>query len=198
MIRHYFKLAKRDLFKNKYYTFINVFGLTCGMLSVLIIAKYVGCSLQFDSFHLAKDRIYSVIQHESLNGNLQQDRNSTYWGVGQLINQFPEVISTSAYSHHVESVVIADSERGSKVSFVENRIFITDSSFLRIFTFPLINGDSKTALSKLNSIVLTKSASQRYFGSANPIGKTLTIRVAWGEETEYEVTGVMEDIPKLS
>src|SRR5688572_12053887 len=198
MISHYFKLATRDLFKNKYYTFINVFGLTCGMLSALIIAKYVGSSLQFDRFHLANGRIYSLIQHESLNGNPQQDRNSTYWGVGQLINQFPEVVRSTAYSQHVEAVVIADGERGNSVSFVENRIFVTDSSFLRIFTFPLIDGDSETALSRLNSIVLTKSASQRYFGSASPVGKTLTVRVAWGEETTYEVTGVMEDIPKFS
>lgn len=68
MINHYFKLAKKYLFKNKYYTFINVFGLVFGMLSALIIAKYIGGSLQFDGFHQNKGRIYSIKQEESIKG----------------------------------------------------------------------------------------------------------------------------------
>lgn len=198
MISHYFNLARKILIKNKYYTFINVVGLVCGMLSALIIAKYVGCSLQFDSFHLKKDRIYSISQEEFLDGNAQKNRNATYWGVGELVNQFPEVASVTRIGYHVESLVIAESEKGNRVSFIENKISIADSNFLKIFTFPLLLGNPETALSRNNSLVLTKSASQRYFGNANPIGKTLTLRVSWGKETMYVVTGVMEDIPKLS
>ena len=89
MIRHYFKLAKRSLLKNKYYSFINVFGLVFGMLSALIIAKYIGGSLQFDRYHENKDRIYSVTQEESVNGTPQQSSNVTYRGIGELMNQYP-------------------------------------------------------------------------------------------------------------
>ena len=198
MITHYFKLARKALVKNKYYTLINVFGLVCGMLSALIIAKYVGGSLQFDSFHLKKDRIYTVTQEESIDGNPQKNRNATYWGIGELINRYPEVDNLTRYSYHVGSSIIAEGEKGESVSFIENRIFVTDSSFLKIFTFPFIYGNPETALSRVNSVILTNSTSKKYFGKTNPIGKVLTIRVPWGAEKEYEVTGVAEDLPKRS
>ncbi len=194
MISHYFKLAKKNLFKNKYYTFINVFGLVFGMLSALIIAKYIGGSLQFDSFHQKKDRIYSVTQKESINGNPQKNSNATYLGTGELINQYQEVINLTRYGYHIGSLIIADDSTDNRVSFFENKIFSVDSSFLSIFTFPLIYGDPRTALSRPNSIVITSSASHRYFGNLNPVGNTLTMRSPWGSESTYEVTGVVEDV----
>lgn len=150
MISHYFKLARKALFKNKYYTFINVFGLVFGMLSALTIAKYIGGSLQFDNFHVKKDRIYSVTQQESLEGSPQENRNATYWGVGEVISQFPEVDNFSRYNGHVESLVLAEGEKGGRVSFSENKVFVADSGFLSIFTFPLIHGNPKTALSRVH------------------------------------------------
>jgi len=198
MISHYFKLARKSLIKNKYYTLINVFGLVCGMLSALIIGKYIGGSLQFDSFHQKKERIFFLTQNESIDGNPQNNKDATYWGVGELLDQFPEVVNFTRYDRHVESLIIAEGEKDKRVSFMEGRIFVTDSSFLNIFTFPLIHGNPKTALSRVNSVVLTNSASRKYFGDANPIGKSITIRVSWGHETQYEVTGVMKDIPKRS
>lgn len=198
MIGHYFKLAQKNLIKNKYYTTINVIGLVFGMLSALIIAKYIGGSLQFDSFHENKDRTYSLIQQESSNGNMQKKRKSTYLGMADLISQVPEAADFTTYDQHVESLIISENENGNVVSFTEGRIFITDSSFLKIFTFPFVHGSEKKALANGNSIVLTKSASKRYFGNSDPIGKSLTIRVPWGNENTYEVAGVTEDIPKLS
>jgi putative ABC transport system permease protein len=198
MISHYFKLAQKSIAKNKYYTFINVFGLVFGMLSALIIAKYIGGSLEFDSFHLKRDKIHSVTQEEFINNSPQKNRNATYWGVGELILQYPEVINMTRYYQHVESLIIADDEKGDQVSFTENKIFAADSGFLNIFTFPLIHGNSKTALSRVNSVILTNSTSQKYFGKANPVGKLITIRVPWGAETMYEVTGVTEDLPQRS
>lgn len=198
MIIHYLKLATRDLLKNKYYTCINVFGLVFGMLSALIIAKYIGGSLQFDSFHLLKDRIHYLTQQESTDGNEVKRSHSTYWGVGELLDQYPEVANATRYGYHVESMIIADGEAGHSVSFFENKIFSVDSGFFDIFTFPLINGDPSTALSRPNSIVLSRSASQRYFGDRNPVGKTLTLRAPWGWDTMYEITGVVSDIPPRS
>src|SRR5688572_23102927 len=198
MIRHYFKLAKRGLLKHKYYSVINVFGLVFGMLSALIISKYIGGSLQFDRFHEQKDRIYSITQEESIHGNSQKKSDATYSGVAELITQYPEVINATRYSYHVESLIITDGKSENTVSFFENKIFSVDSAFLKIFTFPLRYGNPQTALSRANSIVITSSASVRYFGNLNPIGKTLTVRTPWGQETTYEVTGVTEEIPGRS
>jgi len=168
------------------------------MLSVLVIAKYIGGSLHYDTFHVNKERIFSVTQEESVDGNPSKKGNATYWGIGELINQYPEVVSVTRYRRSVESLVKTEGEKDNIVSFVENRIFAADPNFLKIFTFPLIYGVRETALSKTNSVVLTKSISQKYFGNANPMGKILTKRVSWGKETTLEVTGVVEDFPQNS
>lgn len=198
MISHYFRLAKRGLLKNKYYTVINIFGLVFGMLSALIIAKYIGGSLQFDRFHEKKDSIYSISQEESMNGNPREKSTATYWGIGELIRQYPEVVRVTRYCYHLESLLMSEGEEGNRISHLENKIFSADSSFLKIFTFPIRYGNPETALSGINSMVITGSASRRYFGAVNPVGKTMTVRVPWGAETSYEVTGVMEDIPQRS
>jgi putative ABC transport system permease protein len=170
MLRHYFKLVRSGLIKNKLYTTINIIGLTCGMLSALIIAKYVGYTFELDNFHLFKNRIFSVNEKEFINGKLQENVGQTYWGVGEQIRQFPEVAAMTRHRQHMEALVTAQSE-GAKQSFIENRIFIADSNFLRVFTFPFIYGESKTALSRINAVVLTKSACQKYFGSIIQLDK---------------------------
>lgn len=198
MIHHYFKIAYKTLNKNRYYTFLNVFGLVCGTLSALIIANYVGGSLQFDSFHQNKDRIFAVNQEEFVSGNPQKESSSCYWGIGELVKQYPEVINVTRFGYHVESLVKANDETRNDLSYRENRILATDSNFLKIFTFPLVYGNPNTALSEDNSIVLTRAFSRKYFGNTNPIGKALTIRVPWGKETIYKVTGVLDDLPSKS
>ena len=196
MITHYFKLGYRALSKNKYYSFINIFGLTLGMLSALIIAKYIGSSYQLDNFQENRRRIFVVTQEETVNGNTQQT-NTSYWDAGTMATQYPEVGEMTRYSWHIGSLVLTQ-DKDRNVSFTENRIFSADSSFFKVFSFPLIHGDAQTALSRAHSIVLTRAASRKYFGNENPIGKALLIRVPWGQETTYEVTGVTEDIPENS
>lgn len=193
MIYHYLRLAKKTLVKHKYYTFINVFGLVCGMLSVLVISKYIGASLQYDQFHASKNSIYTLNQREEIDGSEQGDRTSTYWGIGDVVGEFPEVTRITRYNQHVEALVISKSR-----SIIENRIFVTDSSFLKIFSFPILDGDRKDALSQPNSLVITKSASKRYFGDESPIGEVLRIRVSWGEESVYQITAVVDDVPAWS
>ena len=198
MISHYFKLAGKNLTKNKYYTLINIGGLVLGMLSALIIAKYIGGSLQFDTFHLNRDRIYALTQQEFSDGNQQKERNSTYLGVADLITQIPEAADITRYDQHVESLIISEKENGDVVSFSEGRIFIADSSFFKIFTFRFIQGNETNILSNARAMVLTRSASEKYFGTMDAVGRTLTIRTSWGQETSYQIGGVIEDIPKRS
>ena len=176
---------------------INLFGLIFGMISVLIIAKYIGGSLHFDDFHKEKERIYNITQEESLNGSPFKKSDGTYIGIGEIIkNQYPEVSMLTRYNYHVESLV--STETDNKVSFNENQIFSVDNNFLKIFTFPLIHGNPESALSGNHSAVLTQSTSFKYFGDVDPVGETITIKTSWGEEHTYDITGVVEDIPKRS
>lgn len=198
MIGHHLKLSWKVFRKYKYHTLINIFGLVSGMLGALIIAKYIGGSLQYDSFHINRKQIHSISQQESITGNAQQERPTTYQGVADVIAQFPEVLKTTKYMQHVEALVIAKRDDGNPESFTESRIFMSDSNFFNVFTFPFVHGNPQTALSRFNAVVITQSAAQKYFRDDNPIGKTLSIRTSWGEEIAYEVTGVMQNIPTLS
>lgn len=198
MVSHYLRIARRIFQKYRYYTALNIIGLACGMFGALIIAKYVGASLQFDSFHVNRNHIYSVTQQESIGGGLQPERNSTYQGVAQIMEQFPEIRQTTTYSQHVEALVFTVDNDGERESFTENTIFISDSGFFRIFTYRFVEGMAETALSRPNSIVITESAAHKYFGNASAIGKTLSIRTSWGEERSYDVTGVIVDMPQLT
>ena len=173
MTQHYFRLALRSLGKHKYNTLINIFGLVCGMFSVLVIAKYIGGKLQFDSFHLNRNQIYTITQKETGPDGDQHHRMTTYFGMGDLAEQFPEVHAVSKFSYHVESLVIVGNDEGEQESFTEDRIFMTDSSFLRMFTFPLMHGDGNSALSKPFSVVLGASTARKYFGDSNPLANRL-------------------------
>ncbi len=196
MIRHYLKLAFKNLLKNKVFNFINLFGLICGTLSALIIAKYIGGSKDYDSFHVNVDQIYSIIQKESVKGYPARTSRATYWGIGEIGKQkFPEVLNVARYRPHVESLIISEQDGVNSVSFNEQNIAVADRAFLEVFSFPLIYGDRSTALEETNSIVLTEEIARKYFGDDNPLGQVLTMRLSWGEKSKLKVTGVLQDLP---
>jgi putative ABC transport system permease protein len=196
---HYFKVARRTFAKNKSNYGINLIGLVSGTLTALIIAKYLGFSLSYDDFHENKEKIFLVHHEESTDDLDVQSLTDTYWGTGEVIKEsFPEVAKITRYGGYLEKLVMTTSENGELVKFNENKIRYVDSNFLTIFTYPMIYGDPQTSLSKVNSVVLTKSTSKKYFGEIIPIGKVLTTRVSWGTEEKLTVTGVIEDIPKNS
>lgn len=198
MIVHYVKLAQKYFRKHRFYTLINTFGLVVGMLATLIIAKYLGGAWVRDSFHEKKDHIYSVTQEEWKDGAPQGSRASTYWGLAEIASQYADVLHVSRYGYHVGSLLIASPLNGPEVSFFEDKIFSVDSSFLRIFTFPLVHGSAVTALSKPGALLLTRSTAVRYFGDANPVGRVMVMRAPWGSESIHEVTGVLENPPSRS
>lgn len=197
MLIQYIRHASRTLFKNKYYSFINIFGLVCGMLPALIIAKYLVGSRQLDSFHKNRDRIYSVTHEEFADGSYQTGGGSTYSGVAEVASQFSESAKVTSYGLHVRSTV-TNFENEKRVSFVEKRIFVADSNFFKIFSFQMLKGDKENALARANSVVLTRSSARKYFGDTDPIGQSLAVTVPWGMKKSYVVTGVLEDVPKNS
>ena len=101
MIGHHLKLARKSLIKHKYYTFVNVFGLMCGMLSVLVIAKYVGATVEMDKFHQNKDRIYSTTQEQFTDGNSNGEQAGTYLGMADLVPLRVCIVIFSKYMHWI-------------------------------------------------------------------------------------------------
>ena len=186
MLRNYVKVAIRNLVKHKFYGIINVLGLAIGMTCCLLIFLYVQHELSYDSFHTKVDRIYRVVTDiktptETLNINITSAPMAAY-----IKTDFPEV----------EDMVRLDDARlliqRGKQTFQEDESMFADSTFFQVFDFTLLRGNSNTALVAPFSIVLTKDAAKKYFGSEDPMGQ----RLRMDGEYDLTVTGVMQNMPE--
>ncbi|WP_291199591.1 ABC transporter permease [Dyadobacter sp.] len=189
MLKNYFKIAFRNLWKHKVFSFINIMGLTVGMSACLLISMYVNFELTYDAFHSKSDRIYRLVTDvitpsETINAGI------TSWAFGPTIKQdFPEV---EAYTRTNGGSFLV---RKGDIKFQEEATVFADSSLFRVFDFKLIQGDPKTALKEPLSLVFTEKAAKKYFGDSDPVGQTLLLT---GDGLPAKVTGVMKDIPENS
>lgn len=192
MFKNYFKTAWRNLWKNKIYSAINISGLAIGMAACIIIMLFVSYERSFDSFH--KKNIYRLNEVQKFEGMVAAQKVAlTMFPMGPTLkSEFSEIKNfTRINATDNEPLFIGD-----KKIYVK-RICFVDSTFLDIFDFPLLKGDRHKALEKSNSIVLTKTQAEMFFGTADPIGKTLT-NYGRNDTASVIVTGVLEDVPQNS
>ena len=188
MLRNYFAIALRQLWKNSFYSGLNVIGLVAGVVCFLLITLYIAHDLEFDHYHIKKDRIYRLAL-----GDIQQGApNSSVTGgvMPHILQQEYAGIEKVVRFRKLPSLVAV----GDK-SFFEERFFFTDSSVFDVFTFPLLEGDAHTALVEPYSLVLTEEAAQRYFGRTSQVTGQL---IQVDEAMTFKVTGVVSNIPDYS
>lgn len=189
MIKNYLKIAFRNLWRHKAFSFINIMGLTVGITAFFLIFLYVKFEMSYDSFHPKADRIYRIVADlktptETINGD------KPAWAVSpHLKMDFPEVEASVRVSN--ASLLV----RKGDIKFQEDNSLFADSSFFNVFGFKLLRGDPKTALKDQLSIVFSESAAKKYFGNADPIGQTILLTDG---NFSAKVTGVMQDIPENS
>lgn len=187
MLRNYFKVAIRNILKQKFYSFINILGLTIGVAATLFIILYINDELSFDRFHTHINQMYRV----GLNGRLAGQEvhvAATPPPLAQaMVNEVPGV-EAAIRMWEWDDVVI----RYEDQAYTEDLIFHTDSNFFDFFTFKMLEGDPKTALIEPNSIVLTESMAQKFFGEGEKLGRILTFS---NDNKAMKVTGVVEDPP---
>jgi putative ABC transport system permease protein len=186
MLKNHFKIALRNLWRHRVFSFINITGLSVGITACFFIFMYVAFELSYDKFHTKADRIYRLVTDiKTPSETITTDVTS--WAFAPNIKaDFPEVesyVRTSGGSFLV---------RKGNVKFQEERTLFADSSFFKVFDFKLIKGNPKTALSAVASVVFTETAAKKYFGKADPLGQTILLS---GEGIPAMVTGVMKDIP---
>jgi putative ABC transport system permease protein len=191
MIKNYFKTAWRNLWKNKVYSSINVVGLAIGMAACIIIMLFVSYERSFDSFH--SKNIYRLNEVQKFEGMVaaQKVALSMYPMAPTLKEEFPEIKNYTRINR-ADKIPL---NYGEKRVYIDQTCF-TDSTFLNLFDFPLIEGDRATALQKKNTIVLTRATAEKFFGKEDPMGKTL---VSYDHDTTIlVVSGVLENVPKNS
>lgn len=197
MFKHNLKIASRSLLGNKAFSFINIFGLVLGMSAFILILNYVIVELSYDKFHKNGEQIYRIRNDHFSKGSLTYSRAITYRDAGPSLKEdLPEVLDfTRMNGSFGRGIVLTNvNEAGKSIKFTEEEVFYVDDNFLTIFSFPLIKGDSSQVLKDPNSVVVTETLSNKYFGNEDPIGKIITVN---GNQS-FHVTGVLNDIPSNS
>jgi putative ABC transport system permease protein len=189
MIKNYLKIAFRNLWKHRAFSFINIMGLTVGMTAFFLIFLYVKFEVSYDSFHTKADRIYRIVTDlktptETLN------TSGPAWAVSPNIKpEFPEIEAEVRIDN--ASLLV----RKDDIKFQEDNSLFADSSFFKIFDFKLLKGNPQTALKEKFSIILSETAAKKYFGTTDPVGQTVLLTEGG---FSAKVTGIMQDIPENS
>lgn len=189
MITNYLKISWRNLLKNKTFSLINIIGLAIGLACFILIALYVADELSYDRHHAHADRIYRINADIRIGGT---DLRLATAGdpMGPTLHaDYPQVESYVRFYASSGSKLI---RKGSQF-ITENRVAHADSTLFDVFSIPVIHGDPKNALNKINTVVITESAALRYFNTADVVGKFLETN---DNEVPYQITAVIEDIPR--
>jgi putative ABC transport system permease protein len=188
MLRNYLKLAFRSLWKQKVYSFINLFGLAIGIAICLLILLFIQSELGYDHFHEKSDRIFRVVADRIYPGRVAA-YTQTPASVGAAFqHEFPEIEeSTRAFDEGQVKV------KAGAQSFVEKGAFAVDSNFFRVFTGRFLEGDG-AALQTPGAVVVNETTAKRWFGSAvNAQGKAVEI-----DRQVFRIMAVCRDWPEKS
>ncbi|QDK79067.1 FtsX-like permease family protein [Spirosoma sp. KCTC 42546] len=191
MIRNYFAIAFRQLWKNQLFSVLNIVGLTVGLAVSTFIALYVWHEFHYDRFEPFADRTYRIISVAKYGGE-----ELTFPGLHesfgrQIKRQIPEVEQVVRWSDGLGDVVL---QSDANHRFKELNIGYADASILPVIGLKLLQGDPKTALSEPGRIVLTRQLAEKYFGDKNPIGKTLI----FDKHFPLTVSAVLDNLPTNS
>ncbi|HXB33842.1 MAG TPA: ABC transporter permease [Puia sp.] len=198
MLKNYFSVVWRILLRQKVFSAINIAGLALGMAACLLIVQYISFELSYDNFHVHRDDVYRIHHQTYRDGALAESLPTTYAAVGPVLKSaFPEVIRETRVDLG-DGMVSTLRPDGSFAAFNESSIYFVDSSFLHVFSFPLVQGTA-AALDKPNSAVITEDAARKYFPGQDPIGKTFAIQAQTsGTDVTATVTGVCKNVPANS
>ncbi|MXV51932.1 helix-turn-helix domain-containing protein [Pedobacter sp. HMF7647] len=196
MIGNYFKIAYRSLLKNKAFTLLNVFGLSVGLATCLLIVFYVTDELSYDKYNENAGQIYRVTIDAKLNGNANQYATSEEPLPAAIKNTFPDIQQMTRMID-VQGLFLSPLKfyiRKGNENIEEKKVVFTESSLFKVFTLPMIEGIPANALDAPNSAVITESTAKKYFNRTDVVGQVLTINDTSG----YKITGVIRDIPTQS
>ncbi|MBB1284247.1 ABC transporter permease [Flavisolibacter sp. BT320] len=189
MFRNYLKIAVRNLWKNKGYSAINIFGLAVGLATCLLILLFVMDEISYDRFNEKADRIYRVDAEINFGGSHQSMALNTDPLGATLKAEFPQVEQYVRFREYGGFRV----KKGSE-NVQENSVVHVDSTLFSVFSFPLLAGDARTALSDPTSVVISETIALKYFNTIDAIGKTLRV----DDNRDLKVSGVVKNIPTQS
>ncbi len=189
MFKNYMKIALRNIRRHKGYSFINIFGLAVGIACCILIFLWVQDEFSYDKFHENGDNLYLVGTHQRL-GARTAISSGTPPALGPAFKEeYPEIVNSVRFCNGPHALIFAYGEKRLR-EYVE----AVDGALLEMFTFPLLQGNPRTALSKPYSLVMTERMAQKYFNTEDALGKIIRVE----NKYDFEVTGVLKNLPRHS
>ena len=189
MFKNYIKVTLRNIRRDKWYSLINVLGLTIGITGAILIYMHISHELSYDNFHEDSDRLFRVVRSTNTVNETDDEPNVPYPFINSLNEDYLELEIATLYHSDDEPTIQFHDE---KFRF-DNGIF-ADSNFFEVFNYPVIVGDPQKALGQPNYVFLSEKTVERIFGKEDPLGQKLKLN----NEIDLEVAGVFKDIPTNS
>jgi putative ABC transport system permease protein len=189
MFKNYFTIAIRNLSKHRFYTFINIMGLAVGIASCLVIVLFVINELSYDKHHHHANRIYRVNGEIKFGGNHWKLAVAPAPLAETFIREFPEVENAVRFRSR-GSYLVKVNETADNIK--EDNVIWADSSFFKIFTVPVLQGKSSTALKDPNSVAISRKVASKLFPEGNALDQTIILDNRW----PMKVTAIFEDMPE--
>lgn len=186
MWKNYLKIAWRNILRSKGFSIINIGGLGIGIAASVLILIWIQFELSIDRFYAHSDRVYAVWRNTTIEGEVMSwDYTPAPYGPA-LKDKFPEVEATTRLTEWDPHLLTVGSN-----SFYEKTTFV-DPGFFKLFTFEVISGDTESALSVPDGIILTKTVAEKLFGKEDPMGKTVVLE----KQLDFQVMAVVQDLPQ--
>ncbi len=193
MIKNYFTTSLRNLRRNWSFTVINVTGLTLGLACCLLIFFTVRHELNFDAYHKNADRLYRIVNHTKANGEKGYNPGMPLPALEALRNDFPEIKNQISCTYAIKESLISTVEKGTKKKYIDPfyAVAFVGPEYFNLFDYTWLKGSAATSLKNPGSVVITEKQAIKYFGDADPMGKTIRVN----NHMDFIVTGLVADPP---
>jgi len=190
MLKSYLIVTIRNFIRQKWYSIINLLGLTAGLTASMLIIIFIMHEMSYDRFHKNHENIYRAITNFNMGGKEQTFALSQTPLGPEIQRRYPEFISYSRIHKSWNSILITKNE----IQYYEKNIIAADSSFFDTFDFNILQGNPNEMLTKPYTMVLTESMAKKYFPDKSPVGEVLTIN----NNKDYQITSIVADPPPNS
>ncbi len=190
MLKSYFKIAIRNLQRQKAYTAVNVLGLTVGIVSIFFIQNFIESELSYDKHHKDGDRLYRVATYGTQNGEDFEMATCPPGLKGRILSEMPEIETSTRIVNYLG--VSKNILRYDEKVISETKGYLADPNFFDLFNYPIIYGNRQTILEQPQSLALSKTLADKLFKDLDPVGLTVTIVNDYGK-SDYAITGVYDN-----
>ena len=189
MLRNYFKIAYRNIVKQKFYSLINILGLALGLAACILVGLYIWQNFHYDEYHTNKENIYRIAVKTITPQGTSHMAETPALVAPTIQEHFPEVDKITRIYFSSNDLVTYNENK-----FYEDEIVFADVDFFEIFSYETLYGNPAQFLKEKNTIVLTSDMAEKYFGKANPIGEIINLN----NKLDMKVVGVIQNVPANS